>query len=88
MKFATLLIVYIALVLLLALTIGVAYLPVGASIKPEIGLLIAAGKALLIVLFFMEIKYRNGLVRIFAGAGVFWLLLLFLLTAADYFTRG
>ncbi len=35
----------------------------------------------------MELKRSSGLVRAFAVAGFFWLLILLTLTSADYLTR-
>ena len=87
MKFLTLLSVYVALVLLLLTTIGVASLDFHGPWKPIAGVSFAAIKAALIALFFMDLFYRNGLVRLFAGAGLFCLFLSALLTAADYLTR-
>lgn len=87
MKFTTLLWIYLSLVALLAITIGVALLPVESAFKPVVGLAVATTKAGLIAAFFMELRDRGGMVRIFAAAGTFWLLLLFALSACDYLTR-
>jgi cytochrome c oxidase subunit 4 len=88
MKFTALLLVYIALVALLAITVGAALLPIDRSIKPVVGLVVAAAKAGLIASVFMELRNRGGMVRVFAAAGFFWLVLMFVLTGADYLTRG
>jgi cytochrome c oxidase subunit 4 len=74
------------LVLLLAATTGIAFLPLG-RLNAFVALGIAAAKALLVLLFFMELKRSSGLVRAFAAAGFLWLLLLLTLTSADYLTR-
>lgn len=87
MKCSNLFLVYVALVSLLASTIGVALLPSTGELKPLIGLAIAGLKAGLILMFFMELRQRSGLVRLFAAAGVFWLLLMFVLISGDYLTR-
>ncbi|RYD91603.1 MAG: hypothetical protein EOP50_14020 [Sphingobacteriales bacterium] len=87
MKFGTLLGTYIGLVALLALTIGISLLPGDGAFKPIAGIVVAALKAALIALWFMELREHRGLVRVFAAAGLFWLLLLFLLSGADYLTR-
>ena len=50
-------------------------------------LTIAAAKALLVLLLFMELKASNALVRAFAAAGFFWLLIMIALTSADYTHR-
>ena len=48
---------------------------------------IAVASALLLVLVFMEVYYKQGVIRVFVGAGLAWLFLLFLLTLNDYLTR-
>jgi cytochrome c oxidase subunit 4 len=53
-----------------------------------IGLLIAFAKAFLIAFFFMNLRGQTGLVRTFAVAGLFWLLIMMALTASDYLTRA
>ncbi len=40
------------------------------------------------LLFFMQLRYQRGLVRIFALAGFFWLAIAGVLTFADYLTCG
>ena len=75
-----------ALLLLLAATTGAAFLPLG-RLNAAVALTIAAAKALLVLIFFMELKRSSGLVRAFAFAGFFWLLILLTLTSADYLTR-
>ena len=75
-----------ALLLLLATTTGAAFLPLG-SFNASVALAIAACKALLVLIVFMELRRSSGLVRAFAVAGFFWLLILLTLTSADYLTR-
>ena len=48
---------------------------------------IAVAKAVLIVLFFMHVKYSNQLTQVVACAGFLWLMILILLLAGDYQTR-
>ena len=55
-----------ALLLLTLLTVGVAYLNLGA-LNTVIALTIATGKALLVVLFFMHVRYSRPLTWLFAG---------------------
>ena len=49
---------------------------------------IAFMKAILIILYFMHVRYSSRLLWIFVGAGFFWLGILFALSFADFFTRG
>jgi cytochrome c oxidase subunit 4 len=48
---------------------------------------IAVVKALLVVLFFMHVKYSSNLTRVYVLAGFLWLALLIGLTLTDYLTR-
>ena len=48
---------------------------------------IAVAKAVLIILFFMHIRYGRKLTWVFAGAGFFWLAILLVLAMTDYATR-
>lgn len=75
-----------ALVVLLAATTGFAFLPLGRW-NIVVAIAIAAAKALIVVIFFMELRRSSGLVRVFAGAGFLWLLILLGLTGADYGSR-
>ena len=76
-----------ALMVLLAATYGVYYLPLGAW-SIVVAMAIAFTKALLILLFFMHVKYSSTLTKVFAAAGIFWLLILFVLTFSDYISRN
>jgi cytochrome c oxidase subunit 4 len=77
---------WLALMLLLAATTASAFVPLGSFNLP-ISLSIAVTKALIVLLFFMELRGSRGLVRSFAAAGFFWLLIMIALTGADYFHR-
>ena len=78
---------YLALMVLLVLTAVASRAPIGI-LKTPVSLLIAAAKTALVFLFFMQLWYRRGLIRIFATAGFFWLAIIGLLTFCDYSTRG
>jgi cytochrome c oxidase subunit IV len=75
------------LAILLLLTVTAAQFDLGHWNVP-IALAIALAKAVLIVLFFMHIRYGSPLLRLFAVGGFLWLLILFALTAADVLSRG
>jgi cytochrome c oxidase subunit 4 len=79
--------VFAALLALLALSAASSFLP-PAPWKTVAGLAIAAAKTGLIALFFMRLRDRSGLTRIFAAAGLFWLGIFATLVLADYLTRG
>lgn len=78
---------FAGLLLLLGLTVGASFLPLG-----RFGLMLALGiagaKALLILLFFMQVRYKSALTRLFVTTGFFWLGILFTLTLTDYLSRG
>lgn len=76
-----------ALLALLALTVGVSYLPLG-SWGLVVAMTIAFSKALVIALYFMHVRYASRLTMLFAAAGIFWLLVMFALTFGDYATRA
>jgi cytochrome c oxidase subunit 4 len=76
-----------ALLCLLGATIGGAFLPLGAG-NLALALAIAAAKAGIIVLVFMELRAGPRLLWALAGAGVFWLAILFVLAGSDVVTRA
>ena len=79
--------VFGSLMALLAATVGIAYLHLG-KLNVIAAVTIAFAKAILIVLYFMHVRYSPRLIWIFVGAGFFWLGILFALSFADFFTRG
>jgi len=81
------LLVFVVLLALTALTILVANVDLGPLNTP-IALLIAAAKALLVLVFFMHLKEAPGLLWMVAGAGFFWLAILIVLTMSDVATRA
>ena len=81
-----LLMVWVALLALLALTVAATFLPIG-GLKPVVNIAIAFAKALLIFWFFMHLREFPGLVRLAAGAAVLTLVIQLLLLSSDYLTR-
>ena len=82
----TAVLIYVALLILLAATVAAAYLNLG-SFNLVLSLGFALLKALLIILFFMHVKASSRLVKLFAAAGLLWLAILFTLTLSDYLSR-
>lgn len=70
-----------------AATIAASYVDMG-PLNPIIALAIACAKAVLVILFFMHVKYSSKLTKLTVGAGVFTFLILVGMTLADYFTRA
>ena len=80
--------VWIALMILMVLTAVLSKVPLGAWNTP-IALAIAVVKALLVLLFFMHVKYEHYKITwVVVVGGFFWLFLLLGLTMTDYLTRG
>jgi cytochrome c oxidase subunit 4 len=77
---------WLALMALLALSAGTAWIPLG-WMNTAIGLAVAAVKALLVAFVFMRLRASHPLLRVTALAGVVTLALLFVLSGADYATR-
>ncbi|HZL32022.1 MAG TPA: cytochrome C oxidase subunit IV family protein [Pseudolabrys sp.] len=80
------LLIWAALCVLLAITTGSAYIPLGPG-NGLINMTVSALKGALIMLLFMNIRTSSVLVRIASAAGLFWLTFMFALTASDYLTR-
>jgi cytochrome c oxidase subunit 4 len=78
--------VWLILLALLAVSIASAFLPL-ASLNTTLNLLIAAVMIALLMIYLMDLRHANALLRILAGAGLFWTLFMFALTFADYLTR-
>jgi cytochrome c oxidase subunit IV len=79
--------VFLALLVLTGLTTAIAFLDLGGSINTMVALAIAVCKALLVILYFMHVRYSDRLTWVFAGAGFFWLLILIGGTMDDVLTR-
>jgi len=79
--------VFLVLLVLLALTVAVAYLDWGVW-SMILALLIASTKAILVILYFMHVRYSSRLIWIYAAVGFIWLGILIVLTLSDYLTRG
>jgi cytochrome c oxidase subunit IV len=80
--------VYLALLVLLGASLGVAFIDISPFIDTALAFLIATVKAALVVLFFMHVRYSDALVRLFMAAGLVWLAILIGLTLVDYLSRA
>jgi cytochrome c oxidase subunit IV len=76
-----------ALILLFLLSLGSAYVPLGAG-NVVLNLLIAAVMAIVLAIFLMDLKHSRMLIRVVAVTGLFWTLIMFALTFSDYLSRG
>jgi len=80
-------VILFALLLGTGLTVWASFLELGPW-NPIIALAIATTKALLVVLFFMHVKYSTKLTKLTVFAGVFMFLVLISMTLADYISRA
>ncbi len=80
-----------ALIVLLMITVAAADLDMAKYGMPWMNIIIALGiatiKAVLIIQYFMHVKYSSNLVKIFAVTAYFFLIIMFGITYGDYFTR-
>jgi cytochrome c oxidase subunit 4 len=72
---------------LLAISIWAAFIPMDGY-NTGVNLAIAGVMAVIGLLFFMDLLQDMVLLRLAAVAGFFWLVIMFPLTFADYFTRA
>jgi len=79
--------IWIALLCLTVITAAISFVDLG-PLNTVVALVIATVKALLVVLFFMHVKYTSEkLTKIVIVSAIFWLFLLLALSMADYATR-
>ena len=79
--------VWAGLLALLGATLAGAYLPLG-RLNLVLALGIAAAKAALVLLFFMQLRRPDPLLRLAASAALVFMAFLFTLTFADVLTRA
>jgi cytochrome c oxidase subunit 4 len=78
--------VIIALMVLLIVTLYAASFNLGEW-NIVIAVTIAVIKALLVLLYFMHLRWSTRLVQLFSAAALFWLAIMFALTLGDYWSR-
>ena len=78
--------VFVALLVGTAVTTAVAFIDLGAY-NTVVALVIAFTKMLLVILFFMHVKYQKGLTRIAIICAFFWLGIMITFTLSDEMTR-
>ncbi len=76
-----------ALMVLTAVTVGVAFVNLGSFNFP-VAIGIAITEATLVILFFMHAKYSSRLTKMFVGTAFFFLFILLALSLTDYLSRG
>jgi cytochrome c oxidase subunit 4 len=78
--------VFAALMILLVITVIVAFQPLGAFNMP-VAMGIAVVKGIIIVMYFMEVKYGSKLLWVFVSSSFLFLVIFLVLTMNDYATR-
>ena len=79
--------VFGTLLLFTGITVGAAYVDLGV-LNPIIALSIASFKAVIVILFFMHVRYQSRLIKMTVGAGFFTFLVLITMTLSDYMSRA
>jgi cytochrome c oxidase subunit IV len=87
MSIRTYIVVWVSLIILTLTTTGVAFIDLGGQWNTLTAVAIAIVKTVLVVVYFMHLRYSSRLTWVFAGAGFFWLLILISLTLSDILTR-
>ncbi|MGA2560469.1 MAG: cytochrome C oxidase subunit IV family protein [Terracidiphilus sp.] len=79
--------VFITLLIFTGLTVAASFVEMGVF-NPIVALAIGCIKAVIVVLFFMHVKYSSKLTKLTVFAGIFTFLVLIGMTLADYFSRA
>lgn len=77
---------FAVLLVLLVATVGAAYIDLG-RFGLFVAMSIAIIKAVFVTLYFMHVRWEGSIIKLFAAAGWYWLLIALLFTFADYATR-
>jgi len=79
--------VFATLLVFTGITVGAAYVDMGVF-NPIIALGIASTKAVIVILFFMHVKYQSRLIKVTVGAGFFTFIVLVTMSLVDYMSRA
>ena len=79
--------VYLALIIGTILTAVAAYIDM-KWLNPVVAIGIACTKAVIVMLFFMHVKYQSRLIKLTVAAGFFTFMILITMTLADYISRS
>jgi cytochrome c oxidase subunit 4 len=75
------------LLIFTGITVAAAFKNLGIF-NPIVALAIACTKGVIVILFFMHVKYQSNLVKLTVGAGFFTFLVLITMTLSDYVSRA
>ncbi len=79
--------VFATLLVFTGITVGAAYVDLGVF-NPIVALGIASTKAVIVILFFMHVKYQSNLIKVTVGAGFFTFIVLVTMSLVDYMSRA
>ncbi len=79
--------VFLTLLIGTGITVAAAYVDLKVF-NPIIALGIATFKAVVVILFFMHVKFQSRLIKMTVGAGFFTFLVLITMTMSDYISRA
>ncbi|HEY1663550.1 MAG TPA: cytochrome C oxidase subunit IV family protein [Verrucomicrobiae bacterium] len=82
----TYVLIWVLLVIFHFTILGSAYLDLGIINTPII-MVLAVIQMLLVLFYFMEVRYSTKLIWLFAAPGFLWLLIQWTLTMSDYLMR-
>jgi cytochrome c oxidase subunit IV len=80
-------VIFGALMLGTAITVIASYMELGIF-NPIVALAIACTKAVLVILFFMHVKYSSRLTKLTVAAGFFTFIVLITMSLTDYISRA
>jgi cytochrome c oxidase subunit IV len=80
-------IIFALLLIFTAITVGASYLELG-QFNVIVALAIACIKAVLVILFFMHVKYSSRLTKLTVAAGFFTFFVLITMSMTDYISRA
>ena len=79
--------VFVSLIIGTILTVVAADIDLGVF-NPMIALGIACTKAVIVILFFMHVKYQSNLIKMTVASGFFTFIVLITMTLSDYMSRA
>ncbi|MGC1295807.1 MAG: cytochrome C oxidase subunit IV family protein [Alloacidobacterium sp.] len=80
-------VIFAALLAFTGLTVAASYMELGVF-NAVVALAIACTKAVLVILFFMHIKYSSRLTKLTLAAGFFTFIVLITMSMTDYISRA
>jgi cytochrome c oxidase subunit 4 len=79
--------IFIALLILTVTTVAISKVELG-EFNFIAAMTIAVVKAMLVVMFFMDVRRSSSLTKLFVVAGFFWMAIMLVFLVSDYISRG